>query len=501
MKKIILILIAFIVPICCFAQNDRQSEWENFKKQHDFDKYKQNRQAQFQSYKDSINKEFAKSIEKRWEDFHVFVGKRRETKPEPEQLPIAPKDTIKPEPLSLPIDAIIPVPEETPTLNDLWNNEASDMQDTVSAKQTYRNVDINYYMQQLYFNIPETYKQISLTGISERAVSKFWSELSEGEYNACLTQFKNQKRDLNLNDWALYNMVTNVASEIFPHRYAEQTIFSVFMLNQLGINAKIGKSVNQLILLVTAKNTLYDVSYIICDDDTYYIFSCYPKEQQSESAVSTYTITFPSQTLPLDMNIYSPIKFVKQASAVTYVSDYWGEAVPFQINQNTMDFYSSYPQVDIVVYANAEMSDELKVWAEQQIKPALDDLDGYGALSALLYYVQSEFEYATDIQQFGYEKPFFCEENFYFAKNDCEDRAILLSYLVRNLLGFKIVLLDYPDHIATAVAVPDESFIKGDYYLVDGDRYFVCDPTYIGASIGETMPNYRNVKADIILLK
>lgn len=501
MNKIIVILVVFIVPFCILAQNDRQSEWENFKRQHDFGKYKQQREAQFQAYRDSINKEFAKAIDKRWEDFQVFVGKKREVKPEPAQLPVAPKDSVKAEPISLPIDVVLPIPEETPSLNDFWEEEPLLIQDTFETAQPYKHVDINFYMQRINFNVPVSYEQLILGGISEHAVAKFWSDLSEGGFNACISQFKTRKREFNLNDWALYDMVTSVAAETFPRRYAEQTIFSVFMLNQLGISAKIGRTNNQLIILMSAKTTIYAVSYVVCEGDTYYIFSCYPKEQQNISSISTYPVTFPNPTMPLDLNIYTPIKFVKQPSPVTYISDFWGDAIPFQVNQNAIDFYSAYPQVDIAIYANSEMSDELKMWTNKQIKPFLDDLDEYEALNVLLYYVQTEFDYATDIQQFGYEKPFFCEENFYYDKNDCEDRAILLSYLVRNLVGSKIVLLDYPDHIATAIALSDDTGVVGDYYEIDGRKYYVCDPTYIGANIGDTMPKYRNVKADIIMLK
>lgn len=123
----------------------------------------------------------------------------------------------------------------------------------------------------------------------------------------------------------------------------------------------------------------------------------------------------------------------------------------------------------------------------------------YDAVATLLHYMHFGFDYATDDDQFGYEKPFFCEENFYYPRNDCEDRSILFSRLVRNLLGLEVVLLDYPNHIATAVCFPDGN-VGGDYYEVEGRRYVVCDPTYIGAGIGMAQPAYKRVRADIIKL-
>ena len=49
--------------------------------------------------------------------------------------------------------------------------------------------------------------------------------------------------------------------------------------------------------------------------------------------------------------------------------------------------------------------------------------------------------------------------------------------------------------VAEGDAVPAEVNI-----VLDGKRYVVCDPTYIGSHVGEAMPNYKNAKATIIRL-
>lgn len=73
---------------------------------------------------------------------------------------------------------------------------------------------------------------------------------------------------------------------------------------------------------------------------------------------------------------------------------------------------------------------------------------------------------------------------------------MLFSYLVRKLLGLDVVLLDYPNHIATAVCFKGN--VGGDYLMVNGRKYTVCDPTYIGASIGMTMPKFKTVAAKVL---
>ena len=103
--------------------------------------------------------------------------------------------------------------------------------------------------------------------------------------------------------------------------------------------------------------------------------------------------------------------------------------------------------------------------------------------------MQKDFRYRTDTDQFGKEKPYFCEENFYYPYNDCEDRAVLFTFLVRKILGYDCLLLEYSDHVNCAVKIDGET---DGYFVRRGDsRYYVCDPTCQGAKVGMSGKNYR----------
>jgi hypothetical protein len=164
-----------------------------------------------------------------------------------------------------------------------------------------------------------------------------------------------------------------------------------------------------------------------------------------------------------------------------------------------IELYGTYPQVDIEVYANAQPSEEFTKSIDELIKPYLAGLSTFESVSLLLAYLQYGFDYATDDEQFGYEKPFFCEENYYYAKNDCEDRSVLFSYLVRHLLHLDVILIDYPGHLAAAVHFPVE--VSGKSVNYNGKRYVICDPTYIGAPIGVEMPEFTQDDRTVIPLK
>lgn len=69
---------------------------------------------------------------------------------------------------------------------------------------------------------------------------------------------------------------------------------------------------------------------------------------------------------------------------------------------------------------------------------------------------------------------------------------------MRDLLGLKCTLVYYPGHLASAVCFTDN--VAGDYISVNGKRYVVCDPTYIRAPVGHTMPGMDNASAQVIVL-
>ena len=67
------------------------------------------------------------------------------------------------------------------------------------------------------------------------------------------------------------------------------------------------------------------------------------------------------------------------------------------------------------------------------------------------------------------------------------------------MLGLKCILVYYPGHLAMAVKFTEN--VKGDYIMLGNEKYVICDPTYIGASVGMTMPKMDNKTAKVILLE
>ena len=98
----------------------------------------------------------------------------------------------------------------------------------------------------------------------------------------------------------------------------------------------------------------------------------------------------------------------------------------------------------------------------------------------------------------GHDRTFFAEETLFYPYCDCEDRSVLFIRLVRDLTKLDCILIYYPGHLAAAVNF--NSDVNGDYILLNKKKFVVCDPTYIGAPVGVTMPDMNNSSAGIVLL-
>ncbi|MDE5869153.1 MAG: hypothetical protein K2H18_02880, partial [Muribaculaceae bacterium] len=169
------------------------------------------------------------------------------------------------------------------------------------------------------------------------------------------------------------------------------------------------------------------------------------------------------------------------------------------VNKNLIDFYNDYPlNSHWNLYAKASLSDYLKKQVYPKLQEEIAGKDDVEAAGILLHFVQTAFDYKTDEEQFGIERSFFPDETFAYPFCDCEDRAILFATLVKELIGLDAVLIHYPGHLASAVKFNGD--VAGDYFNINGDKYIVCDPTYINAGVGMAMRQYKDSSAEIIRL-
>ena len=251
---------------------------------------------------------------------------------------------------------------------------------------------------------------------------------------------------------------------------------------------------DELKLMIATAGTVYGTPYLTLGGSKYYVFEPTPG---SSMGIYTYRQDFANAKNLVSLNIETLPAFAMQEQDRTLTPSGSTLKVQTVVNKNLIDFYYDYPKCDVVVHYKTPMSEELRSALYPQLKAAIAGKSQKDAANLLLNFIQTSFEYMTDGEQFGYEKPNFPDETFYYPYCDCEDRAMLYSTLVKDLLGLDAILLDYPNHIASAVRFTES--IPGDNVVLDdGSEYLICDPTYIGAPIGVCMDQFKNIAPEII---
>lgn len=111
-------------------------------------------------------------------------------------------------------------------------------------------------------------------------------------------------------------------------------------------------------------------------------------------------------------------------------------------------------------------------------------------ISNALAFAQS-VEYVSDLESTGHDDYWkYAIETIYDQVGDCDDSAILAAAVLHRM-GYQVALLFPPSHAAVGVAVPEA--VSGHFIEHAGVRYFYCETTADGWSVGELPERYDEV--------
>jgi len=456
-----------------------------------FADFKKSQSASFQQYKDERDNAFNKYLKQQWKAYDVIRGKSRYEEPKPTVIPptkqtkiksVGPKVSIKIKPtkqiepkkiektISKPIEIFTPVEVTRP-----------------QVVQKKKDMSINFYGSRLEFDIPNKIKNANFYPNNQKGISNFFSVAASSDYEDLIVDIKKVAKEMNLNDWGIYLLVLDVSNKIFSGS-DNSKLMSWFIFNKLGYAVKIGLANKHIVLMHYSKKTIYSTPNYSFGNKKFYVVSHYAKGKVGR--LLSYKQDYPGSTKPLDLSLNTLPFFqadikTKKLSFKEYGKEY---TIPYQYNQNLIDFMSTYPQADYDTFFNAPVDGRTYKSIAKELKKHIDGKKAGDAMNFVLHFVQKSFKYSKDDAQFNREKVMFAQETLYFDKSDCEDRAVLFAYLVKELFGIGVVGVHYKGHMATALYVP----MQGDYIKTKTRKLVVADPTYINSNIGQSMPRYRS---------
>lgn len=484
-QRALIIILPWIIQIPISAQTDTfKDQYENFRKEI---------LGNYQSFRQQANKKYVEWMKYAWERYKALP--KIENPKDNDLPPITIDEDRLHEPIeSKPIQSdIIPTPK-IPT-------QPHPVEPIIEIPQSKLTTSkFHFYGLNCIIRFDEELK-FNLNSLSNEEIAQTWELLSSDKLNNTINDCLNYRNSANFCDWAYIQFLDKFASSCFNHEN-EKNLLMAFLLCQSGYKIRLAKTHTALYFLYASSHYLFDITPFQIGDELYYGYNC------PASEVEIFNASFPhEQSFSFWITKEMIMGYRPSNNRIITSKRYPDVKLSTKVNQNLIDFFSTYPasatdnnfMTKWAMYANTPLSADVKKELYPQLKNLIAEKSQFEATNIILNTIQTGFEYELDDKVWGHDRAFFAEESLYYPYCDCEDRSILFSRIVRDLLHLDVILVFYPGHLATAVAFTEN--VTGDYITIDNRKYVICDPTYIGAPIGLTMPNMDNKTAKVILLR
>lgn len=540
MKKLIFTLTFIITAFASFSQDD---EYQKFieqrnkqlqEKQAAYQKGVADKNKEMQDYIDKQNKEFADFVAKQWELFNDFAKDRLAmSQPKMEKMPVAENTgediTIKSSEIRYNKEEELPkvthsiavaYEDEDDNNYELKNRLGADGPVELPTKDFDKskrlnidnstNILLNFYGRQVTVHVDPKLKMTS-TGIEEKQVANYFTNISkcQDETHALWGEIDNVVNEFGLNEWGYFCLLRTLSERMFTN-VNDRVLFCFYMLrNEGGFKTRLarGQESGALTLLIAIDNSkqVYSYTYFRFNDDDsgktqvkYY--TVYGGGKASEAVYSYDYCKQDAEKRQMCLDFNNNLNMgscdVRRTVKLTKTDN-----ITLPYNKSHMAYLDDVPMTVFPIYFQSPVAIEAQQVLQKKFNEMKNDYTPTQFIAMLLHFVQTGFDYKTDEEQFGYEKYFYPEEVIGYPYCDCEDRSAMFAWLVQKYTNAKVIGLQYEGHVATAVWFGDDAEVKGDGFMYGGKKYYVCDPTYINASIGMTMPQYKNKTPKVIKLK
>ena len=541
MKKLLFLLPLYLISFHAFSQDDEYQKYlESLKKEQSEFMQSANNQTQelskeYDEFVTKANAEFAEFLAKEWALFEEFKTQELSmTLPKIDKLPEAPKSDVTDVQSA---NVQYKDNSELPQVSDIDNvnigdavnytprqdnyvvrkvvtntgvKEISNPSDFVSYTKanviSSQNVSINFYGKKLDFNVDDKLRMKN-KGVKETEVADYFKEISKmsKETSDLWKQIDAYVNTMGLNEWGYFCILRSLSESMFSD-IDNCVLFNFYMLrNEGGFKVKIarGKDSNKLTLLAVIDNSkeVYSYSFFRFKETENTSLKYYSIYGGGGSKESIYTYNNDEQNAGLKqigLDFHNTLNMgqcdVKRELNIAKIND----KLELPYNSAHIAYLNDVPMTVFPIYFASPLSIEAQRVFNEKLNAIKQEYTSVQFIDIILNFVQTAFDYKTDDQQFGYEKYFYPEEVIAYPYSDCEDRSALFAWLVTTYTDAKVIGLQYEGHLATAVCFGDDVNIRGDMFSYAGKKYYVCDPTYINATIGMTMPQFKDKMPKIV---
>ncbi len=376
------------------------------------------------------------------------------------------------------------------------------MMNIITAKA--QNYSFDFYNGTFNFSMDSTVVFQTAQKATASEIAKFYSYVSAGHYAPLIAALKKYQDKYDLNDWIYYQLIRRTAEEISPkaNNYFQYTLYKWFLLSKCGYDARLAVGNDQVIFYVRNNEDISDIPFFMIEDKKFVCLNYhdYGKLFKQADAYKPIKILIPEAKNPFSFKVtrmpdFKPENYQEKDIQFSYRQKV--HHFKLKVNEDVQTIFKNYPVVDFESYFNIPLSRETYSSLIPTLKENLKHMDQKKGVDYLMRFTRYGFLYEDDSENFGKEKRFSPEQTLLSTYSDCDDRAALFFYLVKEIYDLPMVALLYPKHLTIAV-----QFDKpiGEPITYKGKKYSYCEPTPQAQNlkIGQIAPNLKNLKYEVV---
>ncbi len=333
---------------------------------------------------------------------------------------------------------------------------------------------------------------------SGESIRSFYDAINRGHYRPVINALLAFKKQYELNDWFYYQLIRKTAEQVAPKadNYPRYTLYKWFLLGKSGYDTQLGLCKDQLIFYVYSNDNLYDIPYYVHDGKQYV---CLNKHDYTTLNLLTDPIYPAGISIPegkiafsykvTQMPDFTPGDYSEKDLDFSYNNKQYH--FKLKVNPQVENIFNNYPVVDYEEYFNIPLSKETYGSLIPALKKNTAGMHQRQGVDYLMRFTRNSFLYEDDKKNFGKEKRLSPEQTLLYKYSDCDDRAALFFYLVKEIYNLPMIAVVYPTHVTIAVGF-DKPI--GNTIEYNGRKYSVCEPTPQAKdlAIGEVPSAYKH---------
>lgn len=317
--------------------------------------------------------------------------------------------------------------------------------------------------------------------LTEEELTQYISQLSPADFEGILEPLSKYRKEKPTDDWVFYQLIRKTAEWLSPktENYTSYTLCKWYLLNACGYNARIKISDQEILLYIQSDELIYNIPVHFENNDQFVCLNIHDYPKNSLSAKAFHLVSLPASGdkrgfsyKVTQLPAFGPLDYQNKTLVFNYNQKEYTFTV--RLNSQIQKIFRNYPVLDYSYYFERPLSRETYSSLIASLKEATRKLSIKQGVDYLMHFTRYAFLYEKDTEQFGGEKRLSPEETLLYASSDCEDRAALFFYLIKEIYDLPMVVVVFPQHVTVGI-----QFDKpvGNTVSYQGAEYSICEPT------------------------